>query len=299
MTELTITAAVLAALGFGGCAWTLVGALDPVRRRVRANLARGMRSAAPDHEPLTAAGRRSALESLALRLTPKGLTALLDRQHVLAGRPPAWPLERLLLLKLVWLPTAAFLCLLVLGSSPPPLIALMSVLVAVVVYFLPELLLNSTGQKRNQAIELELADTLDQMMISVEAGLGFDAAMAQASRKGKGPLAEELRRTFQDIQIGRSRRQAFEGLTVRTTVPDLRRFVRAIIQADLYGISIGDVLRTQANEMRLKRRQRAEEKAQKIPVKVLLPLMLFILPVLFIVVLGPAVINMVAAFGNM
>src|SRR5690606_35944518 len=116
---------------------------------------------------------------------------------------------------------------------------------AIALYFYPEIKLNSDGATRNEKIQYELADTLDQMTISVEAGLGFDAAMQQAARNGKGPLAEELRRTLQDIQIGRSRRQAFESLTQRTSVPDLRRFVRAVVQADAYGISIADVLRTQ------------------------------------------------------
>lgn len=188
---------------------------------------------------------------------------------------------------------------LILLADTPPFFGLMWVFATVVVYFLPELLLNSQGQKRNEKIQLELADTLDQMTIAVEAGLGFDSAMARAAQNGNGPLAAELARTLQDIQVGRSRRQAFEALTARTTVVDLRRFVRAVVQADAYGISIADVLRTQADEMRLKRRQRAEEKAQKLPVKVLAPLMLCILPVLFIVVMGPAVMSMVAAFSGM
>ena len=110
-------------------------------------------------------------------------------------------------------------------------------------------------------------------------------------------LAEELVRTLQDIQVGQSRRQAYEALALRTGVADLRKFVRAIIQADVYGIPIADVLRTQAAEMRMKRRQRAEEKAMQIPVKVIFPLMLCILPVLFIVLLGPAAMDIVAAFN--
>ncbi|MGJ9405724.1 type II secretion system F family protein [Nesterenkonia aurantiaca] len=217
----------------------------------------------------------------------------------MAGRPGAWTLEKLLTLKLSWLVIAGAIGALILFSGPPPLLAMMTLGVFVVVYFLPELLLNSEGTKRNQQIELELADTLDQMTIAVEAGLGFDSAMARAAQNGKGPLANELVRTLQDIQMGNSRRQAFEALTVRTTVVDLRRFVRAVIQADAYGVSIASVLRTQADEMRLKRRQRAEEKAQKIPVKVLAPLMLFILPVIFIVVMGPAAINIVDSLSGM
>jgi len=166
----------------------------------------------------------------------------------------------------------------------------------VVAYFVPELLLHSRAQKRSEQIKLELADTLDQMTIAVEAGLGFDSAMARAGRNGQGPLAEELVRTLQDIQVGQTRRAAYESLAQRTEVPDLRKFVRAIVQADKYGIAIADVLRTQAFEMRMKRRQRAEEKAMQIPVKVIFPLMLCILPVLFIVLLGPAAIGIVATF---
>ena len=132
------------------------------------------------------------------------------------------------------------------------------------------------------------------MTIAVEAGLGFDSAMARAAKNGKGPLAEELVRTLQDMQVGQSRRQAYESLADRgPACRTCASFVRAIIQADLYGISVADVLRTQAAEMRIKRRQRAEEKAMQIPVKVIFPLMLCILPVLFIVLLGPAAMDIV------
>ncbi|MCC2592891.1 type II secretion system F family protein [Tessaracoccus sp. OS52] len=298
-----ILAAVLAGAALGGAAWLAWDAFDPVRRRIMSNLHRGTMAKANEEEQDSGGSaprpRGNFLAAMAHRATPGLIRRVLERQYLLAGRPTAWPLEKLLILKLLWIPTAAILTSLVIRSEGPPLLTLVALVVSLVGYFLPELLLNSNGQKRNETIELELADTLDQMMISVEAGLGFDASMSLAAHNGKGPLAEELKRTFQDIQIGRSRRQAFEALTQRTTVNDLRRFVRAVIQADAYGISISDVLRTQATEMRLKRRQRAEEKAQKIPVKVLMPLMLFILPVLFIVVLGPAVMGMVEAFSNM
>lgn len=187
--------------------------------------------------------------------------------------------------------------LMLVRTRPEPLLILMVLVTALVCYFLPELLLKSRGQERNEEIALELADTLDQMTIAVEAGLGFDSAMARAGRSGTGPLAAELVRTLQEIQVGQLRRNAYEALALRTDVPDLRRFVRAIIQADAYGISVADVLRTQASEMRLKRRQRAEEKAQQVPVKVIFPLLTCILPVLFIVLLGPTAINMMEAFS--
>ncbi|MBA2696651.1 MAG: type II secretion system F family protein, partial [Actinobacteria bacterium] len=170
--------------------------------------------------------------------------------------------------------------------------------VVLVTYFLPELLLHSRAQERSAQIGLELADTLDQMTIAVEAGLGFDQAMQRAAANGRGPLAEELTRTLQDISAGRPRRDAYTSLAARTGAPDLRRFMRAIIQADKYGVAIADTLRTQASEMRMKRRQRAEEKAMQIPVKVIFPLMLCILPVLFIVLMGPAALDIIAAFSE-
>jgi tight adherence protein C len=190
---------------------------------------------------------------------------------------------------------ALFSTLLLTRQASGGLIAL-TVLISVVGYFVPDLLLYSRGLERQTAIGLELPDTLDQMLIAVEAGLGFEAAMTRAGENGKGPLADELIRTLQDMRVGMSRKHAYQALSRRTKVPDLNAFIRAVVQADAYGISISAVLRTQAKEMRVKRRQRAEEKAMQIPVKVLFPLMLFILPVLFIAVLGPTVITVMTNF---
>ena len=152
-----------------------------------------------------------------------------------------------------------------------------------------------------ETVDLELADTLDQMSIAVQAGLGFDAAMLRVARNGTGILSRELVRTMQDIQVGQSRRNAYEDLAERTGSIPLRRFVRTVIQAETYGIPLADVLNAQADEMRVMRRQRAERKAMEIPVKVVFPLILCILPVLFIVILGPAVItimeNLLPALG--
>ncbi len=266
-----------------------------VNRRLMANLFRGMGvdTAGRTDTPSTGA---AALHLLAHRLTPASRVRRLEHLLARAGRPAAWPVERLILAKLVLPVMLGGLSLLYLSAKPGLLAAGTGLVATVVGYFLPELLLSSRAQERSQKISLELADTLDQMTIAVEAGLGFDAAMAKAGRNGTGPLAEELVRTLQDIQFGQSRRQAYEALAARTDVVDLRRFVRSILQADRYGVAVADVLRTQAAEMRMKRRQRAEEKAMQIPVKVIFPLMLCILPVLFIVLLGPAVLDIVAAF---
>lgn len=163
-------------------------------------------------------------------------------------------------------------------------------------WFLPDILLYNTATKRRKSVRLTLPDVLDQMTIAVEAGLGFEAAMAHVGRNTEGPLGEELIRTLQDIQVGSPRRGAYRALADRVGLDDLTRFVRAIIQAEQYGVSVASVLGAQAREMRIKRRQRAEEAAMKIPVKVVFPLILFIMPTLFIIVLGPAVINLLSAF---
>jgi len=231
------------------------------------------------------------------RVLPHGYLGWLEARWVLAGRPSLWAPTRVLvakpLLALAVLPPA--LLWVVLDAAP--LRILVAVLVLTIAFWAPDLLLHSRGTERRNRIAAELPDTLDQMTISVEAGLGFEAAMAKAAANGSGPLAAELTRTLQDMSIGRTRRDAYDALAERAPSPDLRRFVRAVVQADAYGISIGDVLRVQASEMRIKRRQRAEEQAMKVPVKVLFPLMLCILPVLFIVILAPAAINAIGTFG--
>jgi tight adherence protein C len=200
--------------------------------------------------------------------------------------------------KLVLAVLAAGLGVLVISARASAFSVLLVLGVTVVAYFVPELLLYSRGQERQAAISLELADTLDQMTIAVEAGLGFESAMSRAGKNGKGPLAEELVRTLQDIAVGQPRREAYLAMAERAGVQDLGRFIRAVVQADAYGVSIADVLRAQASEMRLKRRQRAEEKAMQIPVKVIFPLILCILPTLFIVLLGPAVIQIIGVFSK-
>jgi tight adherence protein C len=136
---------------------------------------------------------------------------------------------------------------------------------------------------------------LDLLTISVEAGLAFDAAVSQVARNSEGPLADEFFRVLQEMQIGMGRTDAMRALGERTDVEELQGFVTAMVQADAFGIPIANVLRVQAKEMRIKRSQRAEEKAQKVPVKILFPLIFCILPCLFIVVLGPAAINIYEA----
>lgn len=135
------------------------------------------------------------------------------------------------------------------------------------------------------------------MTIAVEAGLGIEAARAQSATNGKGPLAEEVIRTLQDMSVGQARKDAYQAFSEPMSSPDLGRFPRSVIQADTCGIAIADVPRVQAAEMRMRRRQRAEEQAMEVPVKVVFPLVFCILPVLFIVLLTPAVISIAKAFS--
>lgn len=234
---------------------------------------------------------------LILRLTPGSYEAWLDKQLAAAGRPKKWPLERLLVTKPLLSLGAGVVGILnfVAGPSPVKLAVLVGALAFG--YFAPDLLIRSHGQKRRAAIQQELPNALDQMLISVQAGLGFEAAMGRTGKNGTGPLADEFVRTLQDIQVGRSRKEAYLAMADRVDVADLRSFIRSIVQADAYGIAIAKVLKSQAQEMRTKRRQRAEEHAMKIPVKILFPLIFFIFPTLFIILLGPAVMNIIAAFS--
>lgn len=289
-----IMLALLVAVGLGATALVLVAAVQPARSRTLANLTRGQGGPQVEAPRSDTAGP----ERIARVLTPKPVVSLLERQHARAGRPEAWPVGRLLALKLTWIPLAIVLFLLVLSTRPATILVALVAALSVAIYFLPDLLLLGRGQERDASVQLELADTLDQMTIAVEAGLGFDAALMRVASNGNGVLASELKRTLQDMRMGLSRGQAFRELGERNNVDDLRTFIRAVLQADAFGISVGDVLRTQASEMRLKRRQRAEEKAQQVPVKVIFPLMLCILPVLFIVILSPAVMGLVASFSG-
>lgn len=237
---------------------------------------------------------RPAIQSLAERsrkFTPDGLVASLERRLALAGKPAAWPLERVLAAKVVLGLLGGTLGLLYFLSDPSALRGLAILVSAGVGYFFPDIRLQSVGQVRQKQIQLSLPDVLDQMTICVEAGLGFESAMARAGQSGKGPLAEEFIRTLQEMQVGFGRGEALRGMAARSNVPDLQHFVTAVVQAEAYGIPIADVLQIQAGELRLKRRQRAEEKALKIPVKIVFPLVLCIFPSLFIIILGPAAIS--------
>ncbi|MCU1440621.1 MAG: type secretion system family protein [Rhodoglobus sp.] len=251
----------------------------------------------PDGPPAAPSpkAKRAGGEALTGAL-PKGYIGMIERNIMLAGRPVGWTVDKIILAKPMLAVPIALAAYWFASMDPVPLRIGLGIFSTLLAFFVPELLIWSRALERQEKIQLALPDTLDQMTISVEAGLGFEAAMAKAGQNGSGPLAEELIRTLQDMSIGRTRRDAYEALAARTSSVDLRRFTRAVTQADIYGIAIADVLRVQASEMRLKRRQRAEEKAMQVPVKVIFPLIFCILPVLFIVLLTPAGISIFEAF---
>ncbi|WP_028275009.1 type II secretion system F family protein [Arthrobacter sp. I3] len=293
MAPAVLLAMLLVALPLGYLAWSLLSVDRRSQRAMREMLALGT-----DPAELTRRERSSLLERAGHRLTPAAYVRKLDRLLALAGRPASLPLGRVLAAKPLLGLLGALLGFWISANSPTPILKLVGIFVFLLGYFIPDLLLYSKGQERQKTMQLELANTLDQMLISVEAGLGFEGAMARAGENGKGPLAEELIRTLQDMQVGRSRRESYVALAERTNVPELRSFVQAVVQADTYGIAISRVLRVQAKVMRVKRRQRAEEKAMKLPVTILFPLLFFIFPVLFIAILGPAVINAIDTFSG-
>ncbi|KUK11619.1 MAG: Type II secretion system F domain protein [Clostridia bacterium 41_269] len=170
------------------------------------------------------------------------------------------------------------------------------VLFAAVGYMLPELYLIRRKQRRALEIAKTLPDVLDLLTVSVEAGLGFDAALAKVVEKMDGIISIEFSRVLQEIRMGKPRREALRDLSRRTGAEDLNNFISSLIQADQLGVSIANVLRIQSREIRQKRRQMAEEKAMKAPVKMVIPLVLFIFPTVFIVVLGPALLRIFDVF---
>jgi tight adherence protein C len=235
------------------------------------------------------------LSDLGRRFTPADQAERLQRRLDLAGNPEGWDVDRVLAFKVLATAAGAFLgfVLPVLSGSSVGVVLLAGAAGTVLGYFLPAIALYQLSATRSERIQKELPDALDLMTISVEAGLAFDAAVAQVARNTDGPLADEFFRVLSEMQIGRGRIEALRALGERTDVDDLKTFVTAMVQADSFGIPIADVLRTQAHEMRVRRRQRAEELAQQVPVKIIFPLLLCIMPALFVVVIGPAAISVV------
>ena len=238
--------------------------------------------------------------NLGKKLTPADAGERIRKRLEVAGNPPGWTVDRVTSLKFIGFAGALIVSLIIatlFGFGFAPMLAF-CVIAAVVGYMAPNLYLYQVGYNRTQLMQKAMPDALDLLTISVESGLGFDAALSQVARNTDGPLAEEFARVLQEMQIGLGRGAALRALGERTHVPELKGFVSAMVQADALGIPIAQVLRVQAREIRTKRRQRAEEQAQKVAVKILVPLIFCILPCLFIAVLGPAAIGIFTAFSG-
>jgi len=217
-----------------------------------------------------------------------------------AGNPASWTVERVQAGKVIgaivlFLTSVAFTA--VLGTSLTVRIVVVAGATAVG-WLGPNLYLYQKVYDRSKRMQRDLPDAIDLMTISVESGLAFDAAVQQVARNTEGPLADEFSRVLREMQIGQGRADALRGLAERTEVDDVKSFVTAMVQADSFGIPIANVLRIQSSEIRMKRRQRAEEQAQKVPVKITVPLIFCILPCLFIAVMGPAVIHIMDSFSG-
>ena len=250
---------------------------------------RNMSLARPASERLT----QPALEALARlghRITPTGAVARLERKLAMAAAHESWTVERVLATRMLLAGMLGMLGMLRWAGEPGRLdLLLLTAGLAGVGYMLPTLVIDRRARARMDTVANQLPDVLDQITISVEAGLGFEAALAHVAKGVDGPVGEEFRRTLHDIRLGMTRDQAFGALAARTDVEELQHFVISLQQAEKLGIPIADVLRAQSAELRVVRRQRAEESAQKLPVKMIFPLILCILPALVLVTLAPAV----------
>jgi tight adherence protein C len=233
------------------------------------------------------------------RHTPLDLYRRVNRLIELAGNPPSLTAERIVAFKILFGIVGVVVGILVAPLLPFTgfFVPVMTVAVfSLAGYTFPSAGLAARASKRQKEIRKALPDTMDLLTISVEAGLGFDAALAQVVKNVPGPLSEEIARMLQEMQIGVTRAEALRHLNDRTDVPELDGFVLSMIQADKYGVGVAKVLRAQSTELRQKRRQRAEEVAQKVPLKLLFPMIFLVLPALFIVILGPGAIQVYETF---
>jgi tight adherence protein C len=306
---------VIALLTFGAVASTWMAVAAPSGRKRAVELLRSQVSAVAGSgarmgdetkasPPLFERAFRPLLaraEVLARRFTPADLRARVAHKLALAGSPDNWDADKLMAVRLlggVGAPLVVLLLSLPGDGGGMGTFALLGLSVFVGAQG-PDIVLTRKAQTRQAEIRATLPDTIDLLTISVEAGLGFDAALHQVVHKVPGELSAEITRTMQEMQVGASRAEAFRNLADRSDVDELRSFVIAMTQADAFGISVSKVLRAQSKEMRTKRRQRAEEQAMKLPVKLLFPLIFCVLPTLFIVILGPGIIRMIASFTRL
>lgn len=240
----------------------------------------------------------SGLTGIAQRFTPKGYVEEAKAKLVSAGRGGQEALDRFLAIRVICAVAAPIAAYVAWTYSPVGGMGriVLTLTVAAALFVGPDSMLTRQVEERRYLIRRKLPDVMDLLVISVEAGLGFEQALDRTVASVPGPLTEEFSRMLGEVRAGSTRADALRAMDKRTDVPEIRSFVLAILQADTFGVSIGRVLRAQADEMRVKRRQLAQERAAKAPVKMLIPMVFCIFPALFVVVLGPAAMNIVDAF---
>ena len=300
---------IILAIGlFGAAAYLLLSALTVRQREVAVSLGKAKRYGVQTQREVET--RRSVNDRIVGPLTAKiaGVTQrVLPRTdpNVIANRLMAAGLARsmspqmYLALKggLVFM-AVALGALLMISGIPPAMGMLVALGGGAIGYIAPDFFVNARTRGRRELMQVELPNVLDLLCVSVEAGLGFDAAVAKLSERMEGPLVDEFGLVLHEMRIGESRSEALKNLSDRVDVPEVSQFCRAIIQADQLGIALSRILRVQSHDMRVRRQLAAEEKAMKAPVKMLFPTVLFIFPSMFVVALGPAAISLLQTFGG-
>lgn len=252
-------------------------------------------------DPITQRALAPALRrvvALGRRYTPVGYLDSVRRKLLQAGKPEHADVDRFLVVKILgiaFVPVALFLVYVPLGMDGLSGLAVFALL-SVAAVLGPDAVLDRQVEERTRKIRVALPDILDLLVISVEAGLGFEQALDRVTQAVPGPLTDEFTRMLGEVRAGSSRSAAMRAMETRLDVPEVRSFILAMLQADSFGVSIGRVLRVQADDMRVKRRQYAQERAQKAPVKMLVPMVFCIFPALFVVVIGPAVLDILESF---
>lgn len=242
----------------------------------------------------------SGLTSIAKRFTPQGYVDASKAKLVTAGLREQQDLDRFLAIRVITIVLAPIGAYMAYSRGPVDGIGRLVLTLVVGAAFVmgPDSVLDRKVEERQFRIRQKLPDVMDLLVISVEAGLGFEQALDRTVASVPGPLTDEFGRMLGEVRAGSSRADAMRAMDNRTNVPEIRSFVLAILQADTFGVSIGRVLRAQADEMRIKRRQLAQERAAKAPVKMLIPMVFCIFPALFVIVLGPAMMNIMDTLGS-
>ncbi len=241
------------------------------------------------------------ISKVMIKITPAEIISSLEAKIIKGGNPGNLTVKEwvnIQALLAVGLPALTFL-LCREGKANAGITFLLILTEVALAFVLPGFILGKIITARQKVILYSLPDVIDLLTVSVEAGLGFDGALMKVVEKKPGPLASEFEKVLQEIKVGRQKRDALRDMAKRIDIQDLTAFIGSVIQADQFGVGIANVLRIQAEQIRLRRRQRAQERAMKVPVKMLLPMVVFIFPTLFIVLLGPVIIQLIDQFANM